>query len=111
MRPAPDDAPGAGERPVLAGWTGREIGIALWSSFLAASLATFLFFATFDPLALHDDAEVLREAFASRMSGYTLGFFFFWALTLVASATAVYLCRRSESRQPLADPASPSDPP
>jgi len=87
----------ANDRLGFLGWTGREIGVALWSSFLAASLATVLFFATFDPLSLYDDAEILREAFASRVGGYTLGFFFFWSLTLLASGIAVYLSRNGSS--------------
>ncbi len=94
MPPAPEagtERPRSGRG--FGGWTGREIGVVLWSSFLAASLATVLFFATFDPLALYDDAEILREAFASRVGGYTLGFFFFWSLTLLATAIAVYLMR------------------
>jgi len=72
---------------------GRDIGVAVWSSFLAAALATMCFFATFDPNALHDDAEILRGAFSPRMTGYTLGFFFFWFFTLLAAGLAVYLLR------------------
>ena len=100
MPPDPESArPGTnGPRGVL-GWSGREIGVALWSSFLAASVATMLFFATFDPLALYDDADILREAFANRVTGYTLGFFFFWALTLLASVIAVYLIRNGRSAE------------
>lgn len=94
MPPDPEfSRPPADNRRRVLNWSSREIGVALWSSFLAASVATMLFFATFDPLALYDDAEILREAFASRVTGYTLGFFFFWSLTLLASLTAVYLLR------------------
>jgi hypothetical protein len=53
------------------------------------------FFATFDPVVLHDDAEFLREAFSPRMTGYTLGFFFFWAFTLLAAGLTLYLTRGS----------------
>lgn len=106
MSRVPEQDPG---RPLVTrrffGWTGREIGVALWSSFLAASLATVLFFATFDPASLYDDAEILREAFASRLTGYTLGFFFFWSLTLLASGIAVYLMRGDGRHEPPPGPA------
>ena len=87
---------------------GRDIGVAVWSSFLAAALATMCFFATFDPNALHDDAEILRGAFSPRMTGYTLGFFFFWSFTLLAAGLTVYLLRGRappDSSNPPADGA------
>lgn len=84
---------------------GRDIGVAVWSSFLAAALATMCFFATFDPNALHDDAEILRGAFSPRMTGYTLGFFFFWSFTLLAAGLTVYLLRGRMPPDPRADGA------
>jgi len=72
----------------------RAVGAALWASFLAAALTTMLFFATFDPIALYDDAAVLKEAFSSRPTGYALGFFFFWLSTIVASGLTLILLRR-----------------
>jgi len=78
----------------------RDIGIALWSSFLAASLASVCFFATFDPVVLHEDAELLREAFSPRMTGYTLGFFFFWAFTLLAAGLTIFLARGASGSAP-----------
>ena len=72
----------------------RAVGAALWSSFLAAAMTTMLFFATFDPVALYDDAAVLKEAFSSRPTGYALGFFFFWSSTIVASGLTLILLRR-----------------
>ncbi len=78
----------------------RDIGIAIWSSFLAAALASVCFFATFDPVVLQDDAELLRGAFSPRMTGYTLGFFFFWAFTLLAAGLAVFLARGNPATPP-----------
>jgi len=109
MPRAPDASADAAAVPRgILGWSGREIGVALWSSFLAASLATLLFFATFDPVDLYDDAEILREAFANRVTGYTLGFFFFWSLTLLASLLAIYLLRDASTA--LRVPPPPNEP-
>jgi hypothetical protein len=83
----------------------REIGAVLWSSFLAAAVASVCFFATFDPVVLHDDAEFLRAAFSPRMTGYTLGFFFFWAFTLLAASLTLYLIRGSPPVDPPDMPA------
>jgi hypothetical protein len=65
-------------------------GIVIWASFLAACLATMLFFALFDPLLLgHDDAP--PAWLSDRMTGYTIGFFFFWTVCAVASAFTAFL--------------------
>ena len=96
--PQPVGAPGGGP-------LGRDIGVAVWSSFLAAALATMCFFATFDPTALYDDAEILQGAFSPRMTGYTFGFFFFWAFTGLAAALTAYLLRGRPGRDPKAPPA------
>ena len=63
-------------------WPRREdVGRRLWAAFLAACVATMLFFAFFDPVLLvHDDAR--RAGFADRMTGYAVGFFFFWLVAL-----------------------------
>lgn len=86
----------------------RDIGVALWSSFLAAAIASVCFFATFDPVVLHDDAEFLRDAFSPRMTGYTLGFFFFWAFTLLAAGLTLYLTRGSPPQEPPGPPVDRS---
>ncbi|MFQ5635362.1 MAG: hypothetical protein ACE5G3_08535, partial [Gammaproteobacteria bacterium] len=50
-----------------------------WSSFLVASFATMLFFAFVDPA---DYAWMGGETLEkTRMTGYGLGFFFFWLVT------------------------------
>jgi hypothetical protein len=63
----------------------------LWPSFLAAALATMLFFAFVDPEALRE--TMIESLELGRMSGYGLGFFFFWLITLVSSAISVFLLR------------------
>ena len=74
-------------------WTRRAQALAAigWPSFLTAALATMLFFAFFDP-ALLEPAMSYPMDF-SRMTGYAVGFFFFWFITAIASAVSVYLMR------------------
>ena len=67
-----------------------DAGIVVWASFLAACIATMVFFAFFDPLLLVDDRAPpswLRD----RMTGYTIGFFFFWIMCALASAFTAFL--------------------
>ena len=59
-----------------------------------------VFFATFDPLALYERAEFLKEAFVPRVVGYTVGFFFFWSLTAAASALTLFLARAGRGPHP-----------
>lgn len=76
-------------------WSPRAQAVAavLWSSFLAACFATMVFFAFVDPGMIHEDAA--HEMEMTRMTGYGIGFFFFWAVTAIASAVSVYLVRTS----------------
>lgn len=62
----------------------------LWPAFLVAAAAELLFFAVFDPADLHLFGA---PADLDRLPVYTLGFFFFWATTSVASALTVFLQR------------------
>lgn len=73
-------------------WSRRaqDIGAIVWSSFLAACFGTFLFFGFFDPTLLADDLHPpkwLRDP----MTGYAVGFFFFWIVSLVAAALTTFL--------------------
>jgi hypothetical protein len=68
----------------------EDLGVLLWASFLAACLATMFFFALFDPRTLADDADP-PAWLADRMTGYTLGFFFFWTMCSIASFLTAYL--------------------
>jgi len=73
-----------------------DAGIVIWASFLAACISTMVFFAFFDPLLLVDDRAPpswLRD----RMTGYTIGFFFFWIMCALASAfTALLVATRPD---------------
>jgi hypothetical protein len=68
-----------------------DLGILLWASFLAACVATMFFFAYFDPLLLTRDDAPPPAWLADRMTGYTVGFFFFWAVCTIASFLTAYL--------------------
>jgi hypothetical protein len=68
----------------------EDLGVLLWASFLAACAATAFFFAYFDPLLLASD--VTPPAWlADRMTGYAVGFFFFWGVCTIASFLTAYL--------------------
>ena len=69
----------------------QQWGVILWPSFIAAGLATLVFFAFVDPLRLRDIS--FADIPLSRELGYTLGFFLFWALTTASSAVTWYLLR------------------
>jgi len=73
-------------------WSRRrqEVGTIVWSSFLAACLATTIFFAFVDPLTLGNDDQP-PAWLTSRMTGYALGFFFFWIVTMVSAFLTAYL--------------------
>lgn len=75
-----------------ARWPGfrRDLGILLWAAFLAACIATMLFFACFDPLLLAHDTTP-PGWLSDRMAGYTIGFFFFWGVCSIASFLTAYL--------------------
>jgi hypothetical protein len=59
----------------------------LWPSFVAGGLATILFFTALDP----EDPGTL-----GRNAAYTLGFFFFWAMSAASSAFTCFLQRRAD---------------
>jgi hypothetical protein len=77
-------------------WT--DVGLVVWSSFLAAGVASMLFFAAVDPLMLRD-AGPQRFETLSREAGYGLGFLFFWALAASAAALCVYMIRSVWQRE------------
>ena len=69
----------------------QAIAAVVWPSFLAAAVATMLFFAFVDPADMQDVLRLPPDS--SRMTGYGLGFFFFWLITGISSAVSVYLLR------------------
>jgi len=86
------DAPDPASEPAVRSWSRRaqEIGVIVWSSFLAACLASLVFFAFFDPMQLGED-DLPPAWLSSAMTGYAVGFFFFWAVCAVAACLAAYL--------------------
>lgn len=71
----------------------RATGAVVWSSFLAAALATMLCFAFIDPLALADGEP--PAWWSTRLGVYAVGFFFFWLVGFVAAALSWLLARRN----------------
>jgi hypothetical protein len=69
----------------------QAIAAVIWPSFLAAAFATMLFFAFVDPADIELASGPLPGG--SRMTGYGLGFFFFWLIALISSALSVFLLR------------------
>lgn len=69
----------------------QSLGVILWPSFVAASLACGVFFAFVDPLRLRDIS--LPGHAISRELGYTLGFFLSWLVTAASSTVTCYLLR------------------
>jgi len=65
----------------------------LWSSFLAACIGEMIFFAIFDPVDLHLLWQFMPS---SRIAIYSLGFFFFWFLTILSGSLTCVLSRTAE---------------
>lgn len=96
-----DNGPsGSGPRPqrppAALGRLAQDVAVTLWPSFLAASVATMVFFAFLDPL-LFGDAAGSPGWLGNRMAGYAAGFFFFWAICTLSSALTLYLVRTARS--------------
>ncbi len=105
MRPAPefDERGGAGASPpgsldTAPEWTTRQQDMAnvLWASFLAACVASVVFFAMVDPLELAAISTPMLEI--SRMAGYAIGFFFFWGIAALASTVTSFMVRTAVRR-------------
>lgn len=86
----PEDAPRAWRR-----WTRRAQNIAaiLWPSFLAACVATAVFFGYLDPVDLAAISPQMQDY--SSLAGYAIGFFFFWTVCSLSSLLSVFLIRTS----------------
>ena len=68
----------------------QRVGAIAWPSFFAAGVATMVFFAFVDPLALRDLTFPL-----TRELGYTIGLFMFWLATASSSLFTWILLRPS----------------
>ncbi len=60
----------------------RRIGSVVWPSFFAAGVATIVFFAVVDPIALA--TITWPDIQITRLAGYSIGFFMFWLCTISA---------------------------
>jgi hypothetical protein len=74
----------------------------LWPSFIAGAIGTVLLFALLDPV----DLRFVGPLELGRKAGYTLAFFFFWAL-----AAGCYPARRSAGRRSEPPPLTPEERP
>jgi len=61
----------------------------LWPSFLTASIGGTVFFAFVDPELI--GAAMTPAMDFGRLTGYALGFFFFWFIALLSSSTTMFL--------------------
>lgn len=89
----PEDAPRAWRR-----WSRRAQNAAAicWGSFLAACLASGIFFGNVDPRELAANSTLLTELPIE--AGYAIGFFFFWLVCGISSLVSVFLIRTSRKR-------------
>ena len=80
--------------------------IVAWPAFVAAAAGTVLLFSALDPV----DLRFVGPLELDRRTGYTLGFFFLWALAATSSAFTVFLARSAEevNRCPLVPSARPT---
>jgi len=76
-----------------ASWPPARQAIAAvgWCSFLAACLASLLFFAFLDPIELAGEPSALSFLWPNRTAAYTVGFLFFWMIAAVAAGLSVYM--------------------
>lgn len=73
----------------------QRLGAILWPSFFAAGVATMVFFAFVDPLALRE--MTFPELEFGREAGYAVGFFAFWCAT-ASSSLFTWILLRPASR-------------
>lgn len=73
----------------------QRIGAILWPSFFAACVATMVFFAFVDPIALRD--QTFPALPMTRPMGYSVGFFMFWLAT-ASSSYFTWILLRPASR-------------
>jgi hypothetical protein len=80
------------DRMVSAPWSRRSagVGVALWTSFIAACLETMVIFAFLDPANLGLDG-LAPTLMALRPMLYGLGFFLLWSFTFIAAALTAYM--------------------
>ncbi|MDX1500130.1 MAG: hypothetical protein R3176_09545 [Woeseiaceae bacterium] len=75
----------------------QAVATAGWISFLAAAIATMVFFAIFDPVEIA--ALLDPELEISRDAGYAIGFFAFWILCALSAGVTAWLVRTAPKRK------------
>ena len=90
--PTAPRASGAAAVSTPGGPPGRVWLTALWCSFLAAGLATMLFFAIVDPAPVVALLGPARPA-PGRTALYSVGFLFFWTFCALAAGLTAWLMR------------------
>ena len=74
----------------------RDLGIAIWVSFLAASAGTFVLFGLVDPADVQ--SPWIERFDIGRKLAYSLGFGFLFAVSLLASLLTVFMIRSGPRR-------------
>jgi len=98
----PPDETGSVQEQATWSQLAQDISAVAWPSFLAGSAATMLFFAFIDPLVLQEATFPTWDI--GRMTGYALGFFFFWGIAAGSSALTLFLTRTARGRSPAKRP-------
>jgi len=80
------------DAPVPALWSPRNegIGVALWTSFIVASLETMIVFAFLDPVTLGFDG-LAPTLVALRPFLYACGFFFLWSFAFIGAGLTAFM--------------------
>lgn len=78
----------------------RDLMWILWPSFLMAGVASAVVFALVDPL----DIVFMGYLQASRLTVYTVGFFFFWIMAALSSALTLRIAPRGVQFDEFGDP-------
>lgn len=74
----------------------QKRALLVWISFLTAAVMSLVCFAFIDPLVIVDAVNI--DGVDSREVGYGIGFFFFWAGTLVCGWLCLRLGRRKRQK-------------
>lgn len=79
-------------------WTRRrrDLGVAVWVAFLAASAGTFVLFGVLDPEDIH--SPLMEQFDIGRKLAYGIGFGFLFAISLLASWLAIFMVRSGPRR-------------
>jgi len=74
----------------------RDVGVAAWVAFLAASVGTFVLFGTIDPSEIEN--AWMQEWEVSRKLAYSIGFLFLFVISLLSSWLTVFMIRSGPGR-------------